>query len=97
MLIDSLRAFGGVLDNCPIWVFETNPQRAPCQDLTGNGVQVIPLNVPSIVRDFIFADDIVSGYLLLAGFSGFLGQTSMSLFANLSGRGGPAGRRAGCR
>ena len=31
----------------------------------------------------------LGGYLLLAGFSGFLGQTSMSLFANLSGRGGP--------
>ena len=31
----------------------------------------------------------LGGYLLLAGFSGFLGQTSLSLFANLSGRGGP--------
>ena len=31
----------------------------------------------------------LGGYLLLAGFSGFLSQTSMSLFAGLSGRGGP--------
>jgi hypothetical protein len=31
----------------------------------------------------------LGGYLLLAGFSGFLGQTSLSLFADLVGRGGP--------
>lgn len=32
----------------------------------------------------------LGGYLLLAGFNGFLSQTSMSLFATLSDRGGPA-------
>lgn len=31
----------------------------------------------------------LGGYLLLAGFSGFLGQTALSLFANVAGRGGP--------
>jgi hypothetical protein len=31
----------------------------------------------------------LGGYLLLASFSGFLGQTSLSLFADLVGRGGP--------
>jgi hypothetical protein len=31
----------------------------------------------------------LGGYLLLAGFSGFLGQTSLSLFAALADRGGP--------
>lgn len=31
----------------------------------------------------------LGGYLLLAGFSGFLGQTALSLFATLGGRPGP--------
>lgn len=32
----------------------------------------------------------LGGYLLLAGFTGFLGQTALSLFATLGGRGGPS-------
>ena len=58
ILIDSLRAFGGALRDCPIWVFEANSQKASCQDLSSDSIQVIPLNVPDIVRDYLFADKV---------------------------------------
>ncbi|MBM3127232.1 MAG: hypothetical protein FJ009_01190 [Chloroflexi bacterium] len=58
ILIDSLRAFGGALCDAPVWVFEANAQNAPCADLAGNGVRVIPLNVPEGVRDYIFGDKV---------------------------------------
>ena len=61
ILIDSIRAFGGALRDCPIWLFETNPQKVPCNDLAGNGVQVIPLNVPETVRDYDFGDKVYAG------------------------------------
>lgn len=52
-MVDSVRAFGGPLCNVPIWVFVSDPE-AECRDLDGNGVQVIPLNVPGTVRDYYF-------------------------------------------
>ena len=58
ILIDSIRAFGGALRDCPIWVFEANSQKASCQDLASDSVQVIPLNMPDTVRDYIFGDKV---------------------------------------
>ena len=58
ILIDSIRAFGGALRDCPIWVFETNPQKASCQDSASDSVQVIPLNVPEAVSDYIFGNKV---------------------------------------
>ena len=58
MLIDSIRSFGGVLSHCPIWVFEANPSRAPCNSLWGMDVQVFSLNVPDTVRHYYFADKV---------------------------------------
>jgi hypothetical protein len=58
ILIDSIRAFGGALRDAPVWVFEANAPNAPCNDLAGNGVRVIPLNVPETVRDYFFGDKV---------------------------------------
>ncbi len=55
LLIDSIRTFGGALSHCPIWLFETDPQRAPCDDLQDLGVRVIPLTVPDTVKHDWFA------------------------------------------
>lgn len=55
LLIDSLRTFGGSTSRCPIWVFEADPEGAPCADLAGDGVQVHPLEVPESVRGNWFA------------------------------------------
>jgi len=58
ILIDSIRSFGGVLSHCPIWLFEANPQKAPCSSLEGMDVQVFSLSVPDTVRHYYFADKV---------------------------------------
>lgn len=55
LLIDSIRSFSGALSRCPIWLFETDPQRASCSGLEGAGVRVLPLTVPDTVNHFRFA------------------------------------------
>ena len=58
LLIDSIRSFGGTLRRCPIWLFEANPQKAPCSDLADTGVRVLPLTVPDTVRHYLFASKV---------------------------------------
>lgn len=58
ILIDSIRSFGGVLSHCPIWLFEADPQSAPCNSLGSMDVQVFSLNVPDTVRHYYFADKV---------------------------------------
>lgn len=55
LLVDSIRSFGGALGDCPIWLFEADPQGAPCKSLEGTGVRVLPLTVPETVRHYWFA------------------------------------------
>jgi hypothetical protein len=55
LLIDSIRAFGGSLCHCPIWLFEADPQQVDCGDLEGADVQVLPLAVPDTVRHYWYA------------------------------------------
>ena len=58
LLIDSIRAFGGELRDCPIWLFEANPQNAPCQDLASDNVRIIALNIPASLENYLFADKV---------------------------------------
>jgi hypothetical protein len=58
MLIDSIRSFGGALSDCPIWLFEADPQKAPCSSLQSMDVQVLPLSMPDTVRRYYFADKV---------------------------------------
>jgi hypothetical protein len=55
LLIDSIRAFGGALRHCPIWVFEANPTQVSCASLETTGVHVQPLSVPETARHYLFA------------------------------------------
>jgi hypothetical protein len=55
LVIDSIRSFAGPLRQAPVWVFELDPQGAPCQDLEASGVRVLPLTVPDTVRHYWFA------------------------------------------
>jgi hypothetical protein len=57
-LIDSIRSFGGTLSHCPIWLFEADPQAAPCNSLESQDVRVFSLSVPDTVRRFYFADKV---------------------------------------
>lgn len=55
LLIDSLRSFGGELSRSPFWVFEADPERAPCDDLVQLGAQVIEPQVPDSLKNYLFA------------------------------------------
>jgi hypothetical protein len=55
LLIESIQTFGGPLSRCQITLFEADAQNAPCTDLKGPTVQVLPLTVPDNVRDYYFA------------------------------------------
>ena len=57
-LIDNLRAFGGSLGQCPVWVFEANPQTISCKNLQSENVQVLPLKTPNPVKRYFYADKV---------------------------------------
>jgi hypothetical protein len=54
-LIDSIRAFGGPLRPCPIWLFTTDPKVESYTDWERLGVRVLPLTVPDTVKPNWFA------------------------------------------
>ena len=56
LLIESLRAFGGELAGCPIWLFEARSDAAPCDDL--QGVRVLPLAMPASTPRYYYADKV---------------------------------------
>lgn len=56
LLIESLRSFGGVMQNCPFWIFEANPEKTTCQDMIDLNTRVLPLNAPASIRDFLFGE-----------------------------------------
>ncbi len=58
VLIDSIRVFGGSMSHYPIWLFEANPQEAPCASLASPNVQIIPLDVPNSIKRYYFADKV---------------------------------------
>jgi hypothetical protein len=55
LLIESICRFGGALSQCPVWLYEANPERVPCGDFAALGVRVLPLQVPDSVRGYILA------------------------------------------
>ena len=54
LLIDSMRSFGGEMSENPIWVFEVDPQNIPCGSLAGEGVKILPLEVPQSVGSYYY-------------------------------------------
>ena len=58
ILIDSIRSFGGVLSHCPIWLFEADPQKAPCKSMGRIDVQIFSLSVPDTMRHYYYADKV---------------------------------------
>jgi len=58
LLIDSLRSFGGEMSSCPVWLFAVDPGKAPCDELKAPGVQVIPLELPQSIVDYILGDKV---------------------------------------
>lgn len=60
ILIDSIRAFGGALSHCPIWLFAANPHGAPCHNLADSDVQIITLNALGKVPHYYFSKKVAA-------------------------------------
>jgi hypothetical protein len=54
LLVNSLRAFGGPLAECPVWILEMRPETAPCADLAGAGIEVLPVMLPEALPRYYF-------------------------------------------
>lgn len=54
LLIESIRAFGGDLRDCPVWVFAIGHM----PHLTAANVKILPLDVPEHVKQYFFADKV---------------------------------------
>ncbi len=46
LLVESIRAFGGPLHGCPIWLFAPGTEDVPCDAFDALGVRVLPLAAP---------------------------------------------------
>ena len=57
-MMDSLRTFGGDMNMCPVWLFETDPVGAPCGSLAGEGVDVFTLHAPDAVRRYFLGNKV---------------------------------------
>lgn len=60
LLVASVRAFGGPISDCPFWVVEADREAAPCGELAGDGVIVVPLEIPASVRGYPFGAKVCS-------------------------------------
>jgi hypothetical protein len=58
LLVESLRTFGGALQDCPFWIFETNPEKTTCMDMQNLGVNAITLETPEPTRSYLFGEKV---------------------------------------
>jgi len=61
LLINSIRSFGGALSQCPVWVFESNPQKASCESLKDTNTKIFSLKVPDSVKEYLYGDKVYAG------------------------------------
>lgn len=53
LLVDSIRTFGGLLAQAPVWLYAVGGQRQT--ELRAPGVEIHPLTIPDTVGDYLFA------------------------------------------
>ena len=58
VLIESLRAFGGRLGGCPVWVFAPDDQATPSTFHDMPAVQYLPLHIDDEFRHYFLADKV---------------------------------------
>ncbi|MEJ2598904.1 MAG: hypothetical protein P8Z00_11265 [Anaerolineales bacterium] len=58
LLIESIRSFAGEMSNCPVWIFDLDPQTTLLQDLDSAAVRIIPLVVPENLLNYHFGDKV---------------------------------------
>lgn len=60
MLIDSIRTFGGSLQDSEIWIFYSNPHADLCGSMTNSNLKTFPLNPDSFLKRFPFAGKVTA-------------------------------------
>lgn len=60
LLIASLRAFGGEISQAHFWVFATKGVQESCVELTGEGIEVQPLDIPESIRGYLFDEKVTA-------------------------------------
>ena len=55
LLVQSLKAFGGVLRDCPVWIFVQDGATVTTHELEGLGAEFYPLTVPETIKHYWFA------------------------------------------
>jgi len=60
LLSQSLRALGGPLAGSPFWIFEANPTEAPCAELAGDGIEILPLAPTGNLRSYWYGSKVTA-------------------------------------
>ncbi len=60
LLIESIRTFGGSLSDSYIWVFLNDRSMVSWDDLKGNGIKVMPLELPQKIAEYPFAGKVAA-------------------------------------
>jgi hypothetical protein len=55
LLVKSLRAFGGVMQSCPVWIFVPGDDATARRYFDDLHIQILPLEIPESVKDYWFA------------------------------------------
>ncbi len=59
-LCESIRTFGGVMANSPIWIFNANPQQVDCKNLADQQTQVFPLDYSGSMRRYPYRNVVLA-------------------------------------
>ena len=60
LLIQSLRAFGGTMRHCPVWIFVPEECTATSRDFDGLETELYPLSIPDVVKNYWFTRKVCS-------------------------------------
>ncbi|MBN2380219.1 hypothetical protein JXM67_10520 [candidate division WOR-3 bacterium] len=55
-MVESIRTFAGPMSKCPVWVYTRVPQKQNRMNLGGLGTEVVHLEIPDSIAEYIFAD-----------------------------------------
>jgi hypothetical protein len=60
LLIQSLRTFGGPLAGSTFWIIEADPMEAPCAELVGDAVEILPLAPTGALRSYWYGSKVAA-------------------------------------
>ena len=60
LLIQTLRAFGGPLAGSPFWIFDADPTATSCDELVGDGVEILTLEPTGALRSYWYGSKVTA-------------------------------------